>query len=180
MQLKSRLIPFFSKSIAFFIVITVVWYFLLGPVYNDVLAATADVLTPGHDLWHYDNTIYVDNYQNGIFAMQLQYGLLLVMALIAATPVIRITKRLKYIPIALVAIFIIHVISVVVFTWATKYDTPDSNPHYILFAVFGSSLFPVIVWGVFSFRYLLPRPQEVKEVNPHPRLKGKKRSQAKS
>jgi len=180
-QLKNRLLPFFGKTIGFFIVIAVVWYYLIGPVYNDVLAACADFLTPGAEVFHHDNTIHVfkDSTSSGIYAFQLQYGLILVMALIAATTAISIKKRLIYIPIALLSIFLVHVISIVVFSWATQYDSPGSHPLYILFAVFGSSLFPIVVWGIFSFRYLLPKPQEPIEVKSQPRLKGKKRSKVK-
>ncbi len=179
MQLRNKLIPFFGKTIVYFIIIAILWYFALGPVYNDVMAGLGDIMTPSHDLWHEDNTIYVlgDKAENqyGIYALDLQYGLILLMALIIATPGIRITQRFKYIPIAWIVIFIIHMISILIFTWATKYDSPGGHPLVILFSIFGSSLFPIVVWGFLSFRYFLPRPQEVSHARTSIRPRGKRR-----
>ena len=180
MRLRSRLLLFFvGKTIAFFIVIAIVWHFV-APSYNSLLAEAADQLAPGQTMIsHEQNTIYVfpeiGTGRPGVYGIEpldLQYGLLLVIALIAATPGLRLSQRFKFIPIAFVIMFIIHVASILVFANATRSETPasiGSNPFVILFGIFGADLFPVLVWGILSFRYFLPRPQE----SPMPKMQSR-------
>lgn len=166
MWLRSRLLLFVGRTIAFFIVIAIVWHFI-APGYNDLLAGAADRFAPAQTMIsHEQNTIYVipeiGTGRTGAYAIEaldLQYGLLLVLALIAATPGMRLRQRFKSIPIALVIMFIVHVAGILVFANATRSETPatiGSNPFVILFGIFGADLFPVLVWGVLSFRYFLP------------------------
>ena len=171
MRLRSRLLLFFvGKTIAFFIVIAIVWHFV-APSYDSLLAKAANQLAPAQTVISYEqNTIYVfpENGTGrpgvyGIEPLDLQYGLLLVIALIAATPGLRLSQRFKFIPIAFVTIFLIHVASILVFANATRSETPasiGSNPFVILFGIFGADLFPVLVWGALSFRYFLPKPEK--------------------
>jgi uncharacterized protein YhhL (DUF1145 family) len=182
--LKSRLLLFIGKTIGFFIVIAIVWHFI-APSYDSLLAKAANQLAPAQTTISYEkNTIYVfpeiSTGRPGVYGIEpldLQYGLLLVIALIAATPGLRLRQRFKFIPIAFVIMFIIHVASILVFANATRSETPasiGSNPFVILFGIFGADLFPVLVWGILSFRYFLPRSQESPVPKMQPRPEGKK------
>lgn len=185
MRLRSRLLLFFvGRTIAFFIVIAIVWHFV-APGYNSLLAEAANWLAPAQTtISHEQNTIYVfpeiGTGRPGVYAIEaldLQYGLLLVIALIAATPGLRLSQRFKFIPIAFVIMFIIHVVSILVFANATRSETPasiGSNPFVILFGIFGADLFPVLVWGILSFRYFLPRSQQSPMPKMQSRPEGKK------
>ena len=171
MWLRSRLLGFIGKTVAFFIIISVLWYFV-APTYNRLLAGAANQFAPAQTMISSaeHNTIYVfpeiGSGRPGAYAIEaldLQYGLLLVVALIAATPGLRLTQRFKFIPIAFVIMFIIHVASILIFAYAAQSGTPASiskNPFVILFSILGTGLFPVLVWGALSFRYFLPKPDE--------------------
>ena len=167
MRLRSSFLTFVGKTIAFFVAICVVWYFV-APTYNSLLAGAANQLAPAQtSISSQDNTIYISPqastgsvWMYGINGLDLQYGLLLIVALIAATPGLRLTQRLKFIPIAFVMMFIIHVVSVLVFANAANSSTPalvENNTLVILFCIMGCDLFPVLVWAALSFKYFLPR-----------------------
>ncbi len=172
---RNRILRFVGFTVLWFILVCVVWYFLIGPVYNDALAGLADKLTPGKDIWHMNDNIYVlpegVELSNGIYALDLQYGLLLLIALIAATPGLQLIQRLKYIPVAFVVMFVIHVIGILIFAWSA----PGDNPLLVLFSVLGSALFPIVIWGILSFRYFMPKLQEASSIKASLRPKGKKR-----
>jgi len=170
MRLLSSFLPFVGKTIAFFIVICAVWYFV-APTYNSLLAGAANQLAPAQTTISSEhNTIYISpelsagwSWMYGINGLDLQYGLLLVVALIAATPGLRLIQRLKFIPIAFVIMFIIHVVSVLVFANVANSSTPtdvENNTLVILFCIMGCDLFPVLVWAALSFKYFLPRSGE--------------------
>ena len=170
MRLRSSFLPFVGKTIAFFIAISVVWHFV-APTYNSLLAGAANLLAPAQTVISSEhNTIYISPglgsswaWMYGINGLDLQYGLLLIVALIVATPGLRLTQRLKFIPIAFVIMFIIHVVSVLVFANAANSSTPtyvENNTLVILFCIMGCDLFPVLVWAALSFKYFLPRSGE--------------------
>jgi hypothetical protein len=170
MWLRSRLLRFIGKTIAFFIVISVLWHFV-APTYNRLLAGAADQFGPGQTAIsaEQDNLYILPELNTGpagmyeIYGLDMQYGLLLVVALIAATPGLRLTQRFRYIPIAFVIMFIIHVATILIFAYVAESGTPASvtkNPFVVLFSILGTDLFPVLVWGVLSFRYFLPKPNE--------------------
>ena len=91
MSLYARFLPFVGKAIAFLVAISLVWYFI-APGYNTVLAAVSGKLLPSQSTLTVDQgTIYIyppagSEAAGGIYASALHYGLVLVVALILATP----------------------------------------------------------------------------------------------
>ncbi len=161
MFLKGRILPFIGRAIVFLIVFSVVWYFI-APAYNSLLAAVAERLIPSQAILTVQHTtIYIHPIVDaepvgGIYASALHYGLLLVVALISATPGLKLVQRLKFFGIAVISLYIIHVITIVSFARAAlSSPTPSvsQNPLLILLAVIGSDLFPVLIWALVSYKY---------------------------
>ena len=167
MLLRGKLLPFIGKAIAVVIVASVPWYFV-APAYNRLLATVSEKLIPSqltlipqHGTIYIYSQIYVEPV-GGIFASALHYGLLLVVALIAVTPNLKLTQRLKYIGIAIISMFGIHVITIVLFVNAAVSSGASSmrqNPLIIFFTILGCDLFPALIWGVVAFRHFLPEPR---------------------
>ena len=168
MLLRGKFSVFIGKAIGFLIVISVVWYFIT-PAYNRLLLAVVDkIVSTELTLLLRQDTIYVylQNVSNpigGIYVSSLHYGLLVVVSLILATPGLRIYKRLKSIAIALLAIFAVHLISIVLFAQTALSGAAASmeqNPLIVLFAIIGADLFPILIWGILSYKYFLTKPRK--------------------
>lgn len=151
------------KAIGFLIVISVVWYFIT-PAYNRLLLLVVNnIVSPDLTLSLEQDTlyIYIRNVSNpvaGIYVSALHYGLVVVVSLILATPGLKVFRRLKSIAIALPAIFVVHLISVVLFARTTLSGVAGSmeqSPLIVLFAIIGADLFPIVIWGVLSYRIFL-------------------------
>lgn len=167
MSLYARFMPFIGKAIAFLIAISLAWYFI-APAYNTILATVSEKLLPSQSALALDRgTIYIyppagTEPAGGIYASALHYGLVLVIALILATPRLKLLRRFAFIAIALGAIFSIHTVSIVLFArniLSGAYAPLEQNPLIILFAIVGSDLFPVLIWAVLSFKYFFPKPK---------------------
>jgi len=168
MLLRGRFSVFIGKVIGFFIVISVVWYFIT-PAYNSLLLAVVDKVTSSYlTLLLKQDTIYI-YIQNvpdpvaGIYVSALHYGLLVVVSLILATPGLGIYRRLISIVIAFIAIFAVHIISVALFAQTTLSGTGgpmERNPLIVLFAIIGADLFPILIWGILSYRNLMARTEK--------------------
>ena len=167
MSLYARFLPFIGKAIAFLIGLSLAWYFI-APAYNTILANVSEKLLPSQSALALDQgTIYIyppsaTEPAGGIYASALHYGLVLVIALILATPRLKLLRRFEFIAIALSAIFFIHTLSIVLFARdiLSGANTPlEQNPVIILFAIVGSDLFPVLIWAALSFKYFFPRPK---------------------
>ena len=178
MLLRGRLSVFIGKVIGFLIVISVVWYFIT-PAYNRLLVAVVDKVTSSElTLLLKQDTIYIylqnaSNPTAGIFVSALHYGLLIVVSLILATPGLRIYKRLRSIVIAFLAIFAIHIISVALFAQTALSSTDGSieqNPLIALFAIIGADLFPILIWGVLSYKNFITRTEKSP---PHDKTRAK-------
>jgi len=166
MSLRGRLLIFIGKAIGFLLAGAVIWYFI-APAYNRLLLATTSVFIPSDPMLVLrQDTIYIYSQASaqpvgGIYISALHYGLILVVALILATPGMKPLKRLKFTAIALVAIFAVHLTSVTLFAQTALSTTTQSmgqNPLIILFAIIGADLFPVAVWAGLSYKYFLTRP----------------------
>jgi len=173
MRLQSSLLFFVGKAILFLIAIAIVWHFI-SPAYNDLLATTANLFHPAHTkiVSYGQDTLRV--YLSGsfrayeIYGLDLQYGLLIVLALIAATPGLRLMKRFKFILIAFIIMFLIHIASILVFAkvaYSAKTATISSNPFVVFFCIIGPDLFPALVWMALAFRQFFPKP-ESNDVKP--------------
>ena len=163
----SQFLRFAGKAVACLIPIAAAWYFI-APAYNFLLAHAANLLAPaGYAITAEEYTIYVTpgpstagDWMYGINGMDLQYGLLITIALIAATPGLRLVQRAKLVPLVFGAMFVIHTVSVIVFAHVAPSGSPDDvghNPFVVLFCILGCDLFPVLVWAALSLRHLLPR-----------------------
>lgn len=168
MLLRGRFSNFIMKAIGFLIVISVVWYFIT-PAYNRLLLIVVDKITsPELTLLLKQDTIHIhiQNVSNpiaGIYVSALHYGLLVVVSLILATPGLRIYKRLKSIVIAFPAIFVVHLISVALFAQTAlsgTYGSMEQNPLIVLFAIIGADLFPILIWGILSYRNFVVRTEK--------------------
>ena len=168
MLLRGRFSGFIMKAIGFLIIIAVVWYFIT-PAYNSLLLAVVDKITSSElTLLLKQDTIYIylQNVSNpiaGIYVSSLHYGLLVVVSLILATPGLRIYRRLRSIVIAFIAIFVVHIISVALFAQSTLSGTHGSmehNPLIVLFAIIGADLFPILIWGILSYRNFFVRTEK--------------------
>jgi hypothetical protein len=98
---------------------------------------------------------------------ELYYGLVLLLALLLATPGIRLLKRFELALIALCAVFAFHVVDITVIARNEKviYHNP-SEFFYDPLRVFEflSPAVSVLLWGLLTFKYWLPLPKTV--MNP--------------
>lgn len=93
---------------------------------------------------------------------QIHMSLILLPALLLATPV-GIRSRLGLLAAGLGLLVLLQVASHLLFVWAwVQYqDTDPQNPFYKLIVVSHSTagqVYPVVLWGLITWRYWLPRP----------------------
>jgi len=158
---KISLARFFLKTIILLIVLGICWYFI-APVYDRVLTAVSGLLINGQAVLKANDSIYFYKpnglLAGGVYALSLHYGLVLVIVLIAATPGMKLVRRLQATGIAVAGIFLLNVISIVLFAQRALSGAADAgtgSPVIVLFAVLGSDLFPVVIWAGLSYRYFL-------------------------
>jgi hypothetical protein len=155
----SRVIRFLLIAAGLIIVFSVVWTFI-DSSYSDFLAWIARSTAPaGADVVHKGGTIYFAHLElsNGGFrpvsdsieASAIQFGVLLAVALVAATPGLKIGRRVAFSAIALAITFVLQVLSVMIM--ARTFNN--------LFFVIVSDVFPPILWAIFSFRYWFATPR---------------------
>ena len=161
MSLRAKYLAIFAgEAIGCLIALSLLWHFLIASSYNHLLVWIADrlsssqiVLGDGSDNIYF----YSGDREAWIYGSSLHYGLLLVVALIVTTPGLKLRQRLKFIPLALLIMFIIHIVTILTFAWVARSSTPahpmNENPWVILFLVVGCDLFPALVWCVISYRY---------------------------
>jgi hypothetical protein len=154
-----------GKAILFVIILAIVWAFI-SPYYNHLLVKIGNGIAPAPitlDLQQ-DNINFYHYYPDGTFdrayipSLGIQFGLILVIALICATPGLTLKKRLKFIAIAAIILFVVHVIII----WITsvlllKRIILGNNFFFNLLVPVGCNLFPVIIWGVMSLKYWFPQ-----------------------
>jgi hypothetical protein len=164
-SLRTRyLIIFAGEAIGCLIAISLLWHFLVASHYNHLLVWIADRLSSsrialgdGSDNIYF----YFSDRQAWIYGSSLHYGLLLVVALMVATPGLKLRQRLKFIPLALLIMFVIHIVTILIFDRVARSSSPahpmNENPWIILFLVVGCDLFPALIWGILSYRYWFPK-----------------------
>jgi hypothetical protein len=165
-----KLIIFVGKVIILIIIMSSFWHFL-APSYNQGLAVVADKVAPSSMAFRAeDNSIFIDSQRDAItvtlkvHGLSLQYGLIVIIALIAATPGLKLKRRLKFIIAAVIIMFFIHVLAVLTMGKVAQSVSPEhpsvaGSPLEILFVSIGFDLFPILVWVALSFKYWLPSPQ---------------------
>jgi len=158
--LKVRLLPFAIKAVVLAIVLSLLCHFIAG--FYDTLLINVSGLFLGSNVTLVAERGGISIYQPGVLMIgarsSLFYlGIILVTALIAATPGLKLISRLEYVAIALFSIFVIHIISILVMAAIAPVDKAGimssyTNPLRILFFVIGGDLFPVLIWGLLSHK----------------------------
>jgi hypothetical protein len=178
---RTRLILVFAGSaVGILIAISVLWSFFIAMPYNRALVAVTDNLSGGRivlgadagdDLRQLFYSIYgiplEDDYLCVVtpgedwvpFFMPLSalhYGMLLVISLIAATPGLTWRRRLMFIPIAILIMFILHLSTILIIA---KVSLSGVNPFpaITLFITVGTALFPALIWGILCYKYWWPK-----------------------
>jgi hypothetical protein len=178
---RTRLILVFAGSaVGILIAISVLWSFFIAMPYNRALVAVTDNLSGGRivlgadagdDLRQLFSSIYAipleDDYLCVVtpgedwvpFFMPLSalhYGMLLVVSLIAATPGLTWRRRLMFIPIAILIMFILHLSTILIIA---KVSLSGVNPFpaITLFITVGTALFPALIWGILCYKYWWPK-----------------------
>jgi len=181
----SKIIRFLLIAAGLIILLSVLWTFI-DTQYSDFLGniATGSV-RPEYRVDQRQGTIYftrrnitvdvagkptqVDvpsNYPPDVWivASAIQFGLLLTVALVAATPGLAWRRRILYSGLAVIVTFVLQVLSV--FIMAKTFNS-------VLFIVV-SDLFPPLLWAVFSFRYwFAPTPARPEPANISPSVSKK-------
>ena len=163
-MLKARLLPFAIKATVVAIVFSMLGQFVAG-FYVALLVNVSGPLL-GSDVILVAERGGISVYQPGMVMIgtggPLFYlGIILVTALIAATPGLKLRRRLGYIAIALLSIFVIHIISILVMAAIAPADEAGimssyTNPLRILFFVIGGGFFPVLIWWLLSYKRFIP------------------------
>ena len=148
-----------------FIVVSVVWT-RLGTFYNDAMVAAANVQLPAN-LWletRGGSTLTVNHvadgefYRHGIDSLVLHSGLLIVLALVAGTPVRSWLWRLIAAGYVSACFFLIQLVGMVVFAVMLRNSLSDAvlaNDVRIGFAIFWA-LTPLGIGGAWAYRFWLP------------------------
>jgi len=176
---RTRLILIFAgKAVGILIAISVLWSFFIAMPYNRALVAVTDRLSRADIILGADfdeevrrqnfleeDSICIATQQPGEIVLYgfipgsaLHYGMLLVISLIAATPALAWRRRFIFIPLAILIMFLVHLITILVFARLSL--TGVAAPQHlsvILFITLGTALFPALVWGVLCYKYWWPR-----------------------
>jgi hypothetical protein len=154
----SKLIRFILIAAGLIIVFSVAWSFV-DAEYSNFLAAIARGVVSSKVVVEQEQgtiTFIHHEYQMGltrqvkdwIDASAIQFGLLLAVALVAATPGLKTRQRFLFSALAVAITFVLQILSVLVM--ARTFNS--------LFFVVASDVFPPILWAVFSFKYWFARP----------------------
>ncbi|RLC93492.1 MAG: hypothetical protein DRI39_05570 [Chloroflexi bacterium] len=151
-----RLLWFVVRVFILILVSASFWRFV-APSYTSLLAAVSDGMAPPATVMTaVDNTISVHIQGQAASAtidtMPFQAGLLLLVALIMATPGLRLKQRLAYAVLGSIIAFAVHVLSVL--TVSSHMGT--MSPMLFLFVSLGVDLFPILIWATLSARYWCP------------------------
>jgi hypothetical protein len=161
---SNKLLLFLGKAIALVILVAVAWTYI-SPAYNHLLVSLGNKIAPSSVTLELEQrTIYFYHHtpegtdEGWIYSWALQFGLVLVIALIGATPGLRLTQRLKFIALAFALLFVIHVAAIwVMARLMVSSVVMDKNPLFNLLVTVGCDLFPVVIWGVLSLKYWFPQ-----------------------
>jgi len=171
----SKLLRFLLIAAGLIIVFSVVWTFI-DSYYSDFLAWVAGgnisaqtlVEQKGGTIYFvhvtfFHNEMKRDNYS--LEASAIQFGLLLAVALVAATPGLKMRKRFLFSLIAVAVTFTLQVISIIIM--ARTFNS-------LLFVIV-SDVIPPILWAVFSFKYWFGKPLYAPAIPPEsPKIENKK------
>ena len=160
----SKLVRFLLIAAGLIIVLSVIWSFI-DSAYSQFLANVARSVVPGEfRVKQTGATLYFirqyfivhqggqpvkapvpENYpaDSWIDASSIQFGILLTVALMAATPGLSLRRRFLFTGLAVAIAFVLQVLAVIVMA---------KTRNSLLFVIV-SDVFPPILWAVFSFKY---------------------------
>lgn len=168
----SKIVRFLLIAAGLIIVLSVLWTFV-DSQYSDFMSRIAsDLVSEEYKIEQKQGTIFFNrqyfvvdvegkptqvavpnNYppEASIVASAIQFGLLLTVALVAATPGLGWRRRVLYSIIAAAMTFGLQILSVIIM--AKTFNS-------LLFVIV-SDLFPPVLWAVFSFKYWFVRQPAV-------------------
>lgn len=177
---ERRLLLFAGKVVLFLLLFASVWPFL-GPYYNRVVAGTAQLLAPlvsglpptavrveGEKIEVYlrghgpEGLEWIASYSQYLFL-----GLPLLVTLFLATPGMRILTRLRRLALGLGLLFAIDLFYILFDIRSTYLSLglvrASRSELYFdawlqAFFAIGRKLFPLLIWGLLTFPFWLPRP----------------------
>ena len=149
--MRARLLPFAIKAIGFFLAGYLVWYFI-GPWYDRWLVWVVDGLSPSQVTLIEGNGIawYHGRELRGVWSTGLHYGVILVIALVAATPGMSLWKRSQSALVALTLVFAVHVVTLLALA-GTEFSA-DPILKTLLLPI-GCNLFPIVIYAALTLRY---------------------------
>ena len=165
---RARLLRFIGGTIVLLVIGSIIWY-VIDPPYNRLLVVVTDPLTSLRIALGDGNNIinfYLETPPGGIIGIKgagFQFGLILLPVLISVTPGLTLLRRLKFIAIALGVMFIIHIITLLIFSWILQLSDDPSrfafNPWVTFLVTIGTQLFPALIWVILCFKYWFPRAE---------------------
>ncbi len=155
------------RALALVVIAASVSPFLTGP-YNGLVASSADAFSPGgisvtaaNGWFHLDFLDGVVGTGLNLHGFMLHFGLILVLALMAATPRMSLVRLAAWLAGAVGLFLVIHMagLSLLVWSlwWAFQDNTSimDTGQVFAAFAIFWA-LVPAIIGGAWCYRYWLP------------------------
>lgn len=155
------------RALAMVVIAASLWPFLAGP-YNRLVASSADAFSPGGigvsaaNGWFH--LVFLDGVAGdglNLHGFMLHFGLILVLALMAATPRMSLVRLAAWLVGAAGLFLVIHIagFSLLVWGlwWAFQDNTfiMDTGQVFAAFAIFWA-LVPAIIGGAWCYRYWLP------------------------
>ena len=152
---QPRLLVFVGKTLLFVLAFAAVWPFA-APAYARLLAGVTNWALPAHvSLVAEKSNIVVRSIGVGsasLTSLPFQAGLIMLLALMLATPGLKIKQRLVHIILGSIITFALHVVAMIVIALNVR----ATLPLIVLFASVGVDLFPILIWMALSARYWLP------------------------
>ena len=141
--------------------------FLTGP-YNGLVASAADAFSPSGIGVSATNEWFHLNFLDGVtgtglnlHGFMLHFGLILVLALMVATPGMSLIKLAAWLMATSGLFLVIHIAGLSLLVWALRWAFQDNAPIMDTGQVFASfaifwALVPAIIGGAWCYRYWLP------------------------
>ncbi len=137
----------------------------IADTYNDLVASGANMIAPAeatvsaaYGRIHMDMTMGSSTTVHGYV---LHFGLILVTALVAATPGLSITRIVILLPAAVSLFILLHIAGVALFAWGMSTAVVDGSDvitvgrAFTAFAIFWG-LVPALIAGAWCYRYWRP------------------------
>ena len=153
---RRRLLIFVVIVFVLILIFSSFWPFV-APSYASLLATASNAVAPANiNITSADSLIIIHSEEQlsptPLRSLPFQAGLLLLLALIIATPGLKVRQRLQYVFIGAVFTFALHIASVLIMSINVR----AMRPLVVLFASVGIDLFPVLIWAALSAKYWWP------------------------